>query len=772
MDIPAFIEEEKQLSEMFYDEAVCCKEYETLYYDNYILDNPQNETVIDNIVNGTGIQLMVAKPGAGKSKSILKSLEKFVAQDDSHFVVCVFPTRGLGEQMADEDGVYQLLGGDDFDEEARIIASVYEKIQIINELLYREKRKGRKLILFLDEAHMAVTQLGFRTEPIRNLIQDIEQNLFENVIMVTATPGPLTIFQFDKIFQFESTNTTPFIEELQIVETDDVASYIEILDYNKEFPFVRLNDKELINTIIDDNRALGLERLTAEDKGSQLYKDIVDEGKIDSASFRNGILTTNLLEAGISVTEYEDNIVPIFACPNSYISLDDMEQFFNRLRKQAGKTLKCVRVVLPKVKERDYDISLWDMENQKIYDFQDVSVSGKDLLINDTEELCNLSDGAYMIKIGFRTYPLEIRSTGNTADEVFSKDDRKPIVLAGHNFREMLEIQKANYEAVCVFEKKFKNYLAVMEQVRKKEKYDSFPEQVRKRLCLWDEEMLEEWTSCCISKMGELKSCISFENHQLKIDKMMVYMVSYKQYQKQFFYNHDFLKDEMEKRMGTKAVIVQIDTQKGKRKKKDTILSSTEPIWDGLEDLKAQIQDSLRKWYVPDYGEILQQDDKIAALFDYLTSRGIQEEIALQIMINSSEIKEVKEYAKWYEVIAGNNVLNKMKVLDKRVVNTYTRQVKEKLQVAIAYYVLGKKQKTMGITQKNINGILDLYVQFFGENKVPSKHTVKRLMQKMYKVKEVTKDGTIIVGTSLITNVNEIFKKRKPEQAEDGVVPF
>lgn len=113
MKIPEFLQVSEKVREILYGDNVCCREHETLYYDEYLLDNPQNETALDKIVSSKGIQLVVAQPGAGKSVSLLKSLNKLVDADDSYFVVAVFPTRGLGEQMAFEDGVDQLLGGDE-----------------------------------------------------------------------------------------------------------------------------------------------------------------------------------------------------------------------------------------------------------------------------------------------------------------------------------------------------------------------------------------------------------------------------------------------------------------------------------------------------------------------------------------------------------------------------------------------------------------------------------------------------------------------------------
>lgn len=708
MNIQHFIEESKKMRTILYGDNIYCKEQETLYYDNYILDNPQNEAALDNIVNSRGIQLVLAKPGAGKSVSLFNALHKFVSMDASHFVVAVFPTRGLGEQMAVWDGVDQLLGGDDFNEDSKIVASVYEKIADIKGLLYREKRKGKKLILLLDEAHLLTTQMNLRKKAISSLIRDIEKHLFENVILVTATPEPLTLFHCHKITCFERRNQTPFIEEIQIVEVDDVRGYIESLDYGKEFPFIRLNSKDMINSIIEDNTEIQFGRLTAEDKQTKLYMEIVNEEKIDASYGMDGILTTNLLEAGISITKYPENIVPVFACSSYFISLDDIEQFFNRLRKSEGKTLKCARIVLPKIKERE-----------------------------EAEESAE-------------TVP----------------------------FRSLPEIFERNEKVLTAFQETFCSYLEVMEQVRRKKGYLRLPDDLKRLCVLEDEALIEEWTNCCIRKMGELEPCLLFENQKLEIDKRMCYMVSYQQFQRQYYFNHDLLKEEVEQRMGTKTVLLQMDVKKTKRRKKKKLFDEKEPIWKDIEKIQLEIQHNLNCHYFLCENKFAQgyiyglENLKLKEAFDYLLSLGIMGNVALQIMVNSKDMKEVKQYGKQYQIILGNQILHKKEALDTDFLQVYTKEIKEKLQIAIAYYIQSTGKQSIRINEGHIKGIEAMYVTLFGTYKVPTNQAIKRLMKKMYKIKEVKKDGTVILATELITNMNSMFKKKSDLEEEEIKVPF
>lgn len=130
---------------------------------------------------------------------------------------------------------------------------------------------------------------------------------------------------------------------------DDPIEYIKGLDYSKEFPFIRLNNiKEIDNLIAQMPQTMA--RLTKDDRQTKTYLDIVEHGKIDAAGI-DGILATSIIEAGVSITDFPPNIVPIAVFPDNNISTDDIEQFLNRIRTKGNRHVKCARVVVRKPKQ-------------------------------------------------------------------------------------------------------------------------------------------------------------------------------------------------------------------------------------------------------------------------------------------------------------------------------------------------------------------------------------------------------------------------------------
>ena len=85
----------------------------------------------------------------------------------------------------------------------------------------RSQNKKQRIVLLLDEAHLLETQHLFRSDSIKGMIQCIENKLFDNVLLITATPEPLSLFRCDSIIEFMEENKLPSIGKIEILEVDN-----------------------------------------------------------------------------------------------------------------------------------------------------------------------------------------------------------------------------------------------------------------------------------------------------------------------------------------------------------------------------------------------------------------------------------------------------------------------------------------------------------------------------------------------------------------------
>lgn len=244
-----------------------------------------------------------------------------------------------------------MIGGDEFEiEDAQIIATTYEKIADIKYYVEYQKsmNKKSKFYLIIDESHILIMHNVFRRDAISNIIKSIEENVFDSVLLTTATAQAMSLFRADKIVEFYSPEIKPAMNRIEIIQTDDVVTYLKQLDFSKEFPLVRLNDKKLIEELIAANPSYA--RLTSEDKNTDIYKDLVEYSKIEQQN-KKGILSTSLIEAGLNILDYLSNMTMIAAFADNNICDDSIEQFLNRARRTDTRHIECAQIVLQKAKK-------------------------------------------------------------------------------------------------------------------------------------------------------------------------------------------------------------------------------------------------------------------------------------------------------------------------------------------------------------------------------------------------------------------------------------
>lgn len=767
------LKEAKPVRNILYGDGYYCKRIKNGAFSQYILDNKNNEKLLDEAIRSKGIKVVIAPTGAGKSYSLIERAKVLTSEDKNCKVIIALPLKTLTLQLGNQEGVYKMVGGDSFDIDSQIIATTYEKMFEIEDYILSQKYANQKckIHLILDESHLLVSQHLFRENAIKNIIRYIEQGYFDSVLLVTATPSPMSLFRCDEIIEFEGSNSTSAMDKIEIVVVDDVLEYIKNLDYDKEFPFIRLNNKakieELINTMPQK-----MIRIATEDKGSKYYKDIVDHSKIDNMGI-DGMLVTSVLEAGVNITDYPDNIVPIAVYTDWNISADDIEQFLNRIRRTTNKKVKCARVVLPKVRDRDYRAALVSGKGKLLCTFENIVVNDNSLEIYDVDKMDSLADGAYMVRIviGKSTIykPLTI-STGGTADiSRYCKMDSAPVVFKDIIFRPFIDILKSNYHMIDSLRARLQENIEALLELRKvRQQKEGLSDIEIGYLEMEDDVLIEKMTKGVIDDLGEMKYCLSYEENQIAVDKRVLYMLSYNQYQRQYYYNHNVLQKELAERMQTKVMIVGENINKGKHASS----YNAEDIWEDIENIRQLIicnddywnaiigRDSiyLRIGNRRKEIQMVREQTHLIKLLREMDKAGVSGGIALQILTSSRSKRKITQYINCHKVIINNQLLQKFSGRSIEEIPFYNKSKKEKMQAAIYCTLKNKGQTAYTINAKLIDDITECYKQSFALNvKTPSQIQIKRMLKIMYKAK-VDMKGSYIIKNELNVNETDVFK--------------
>ncbi|MBQ7065291.1 MAG: DEAD/DEAH box helicase [Lachnospiraceae bacterium] len=781
VNVQKIMQESHIVRDMFYRDGHECKKIKKCKYKQYLLDNKDNEKVLDEAIKSKGIKLVIAPTGAGKSYSLIERARILTSQDKNCKVIIALPTRTLALQVGNQKDVYKMVGGDNFDAKSQIIASTYEKMfEIENYIMAQRTLKQQvKIHLILDECHLLVSQHLFREQAIKSLIQYIEKNYFESTLLVSATPSPMSLFRADEIIQFQSTNRTPVIDKVEIVVVDDAAEYIKNLDFQNEFPFIRLNNKPEIDRLIKD-MSQKMARITRDDKNTSYYKDIVDNSKIDNTGI-DGMLATSVLEAGVNITDYPENIIPTAVFTDCKISTDDIEQFLNRVRRTAKNHVKCARVVLNRPKERELRAELITNTGNVVCRFSDLVLKMGNFYINDVAKMDTVADGDYKIRISigrniiYRT--LQVASIGGTDVSRYSKEDAMPLMFEEIGFRPFINILKANHRNIERFKESLQGYVDALQVHRERKKLnENLSDNKMDDLENKDEILIEKMAKGAIDDKGELKDCLSYVNGKILVDKRILYMVSYNQFQRQYYYNHEMLQKELKARMNTSVILRNENNEKGVH-----TAYNVKNIWEDIEHLRHMIvfDDEFWKALV---GEVncyttigikrneireIKKQQHLIELLQELDKSGVSGTVALQVLTFSKTKSKITQYANTHKMIINNQSLKKIQdearnTAEKVEIEKITflnKNLREKIQAAIFCYLEQGGKSSYKVTDMLAEEIISFYKKSFPLSvKFPTVRQIKSKLKQMYKTK-----GSDTIRNELHTDANYIFKLVKAD---------
>lgn len=684
------------------------------------------------------------------------------------------PTVDTTRQTGHIPDVTAMSGGDMFYTSKKITATTYEKLDKVHDYIRKQKAQGIKerYVLIIDECHYLVTQHKFRQGAMKEIISGIENNYYDNVILVTATPAPMPLFRCNKCIEFESDTYKPVMNRIEIELVDDVIEYVKNIDLDKCFPFVRLNDKDIIADLVK-NHLPSYAALTSEVKSSDLYNSIVDDETIQSSQYR-GILTTSVSEVGLNVTSYPSNMQMIAAFPDWNMSVDSIEQFFNRARRTGTSHIECAKVILPKPKA---DVAyLLDQDGKHICEFHDVVVEKDMVIIKDTSQMDRIPYGSYKIELGLyggkRKRKMYIQSCGESGECVYCKDS-EPVFFYVERFRSLMNILESNCRAGDRVVNTLQAYVDAFAEARsKKQIVENLSDDEMEGLMLDDNRLIEIMTLAGIGAQKELKDCLKYENGKIRTDYRLLYMVSYNQYQKQYLYNADRLKEELEARMKVRVDFVETATGKGKRE------YDRNNLWEGLEYVRKEVvcdehyYNAIVNWEENKYTSDIHHKDNISSirrtgymkeLMKDLEKLHLSKENILRVLVNSKSKGRVTKYKNAYILVTSNRMLEKFDGMNVKDIPLYSRGVKDTLQVAVYCYLKQKGCGCYNVTDALAKEILAFYKKVYPReaesiNEKTVKKSIRRLVQRMYKSK-----GSGAIRNQLKTDEKDIFAIEKSD---------
>ena len=245
-------------------------------------------------------------------------------------------------------------------------------------------------------------------------------------------------------------------------------------------------------------------------------------------------------------------------------------------------------------------------------------------------------------------------------------------------------------------------------------------------------------------------------------------MLSYNQYQRQYYYNHMVLQKELEERMQTKVMIVGENVNKGKHASS----YNAEDIWEDIENIRQLIicnddywnaiigRDSiyLRIGNKRKEIQMVREQTHLIKLLKEMDKTGVSGGIALQILTSSRSKRKITQYINCHKVIINNQLLQKFSGRSIEEIPFYNKSKKEKMQAAIYCTLKNKGQTAYTINAKLIDDITECYKQSFALNvKTPSQIQIKRMLKIMYKAK-VDMKGSYIIKNELNVNETDVFK--------------
>lgn len=324
-------------------------------------------------------------------------------------------------------------------------------------------------------------------------------------------------------------------------------------------------------------------------------------------------------------------------------------------------------------------------------------------------------------------------------------------------FKPIEDIFSANIKIAEQYQEKLNHFIRVLSE------NDTEPiTDIYEGMDLSDKTIVDVMIQAAISKAGALAPCMTYEHGIVSINKRSVFYISYSQYERQYAFYPDKLKEQLERRLGVPVHISEIDVEKGKK-----TVTIPEDIWKDCEEEKDFLKNNnvndicewilgkkpwpiyirqSKKWQDGIYS--VRQKEHLMQIMGDLYKLRMPEDIIIKVMTMSDKKAQLTKYKNAYKVIINNQSLQK----SDEIVIGY-KSPEDRLQVSIHSVISKKGVKSFNMNQSLLDEIEKDYQERFKTSEV-SKQKMKKLIKKMYKVKDEQAERYY---TDMRTNANDIF---------------
>lgn len=322
------------------------------FKDVYVDKQLKQEQLMDIIKDGHKNVLLNSATGSGKTTATVNALKRYLDTHDSAVAYIAMPSKALAQQTASNHNlgrafigrmnIQNVIHQNLAETKTKLFVGTYNKTKQVIQNLHAD---GKEVILVVDEIHKIVSDYGYRSEPINDMMTiAAEDNV--KLIGLSGTPEILDYSEFDAIYNVVQQNAIKPYSKIDFAIYQDAKSFEsettalifnEVKKGNKVLAFV--NNKKAIENI---KSVLTKKRIKVGTITSKTTREAEDESTykylVKNERFPNGtqvILATVAIADGINILNENSHYVCMISPHYSLSKLFDLatiKQAVNRFR--------------------------------------------------------------------------------------------------------------------------------------------------------------------------------------------------------------------------------------------------------------------------------------------------------------------------------------------------------------------------------------------------------------------------------------------------------
>ncbi|MGH2104160.1 DEAD/DEAH box helicase family protein [Aerococcus urinaeequi] len=343
-------------------------ELKTALKDIYVDRQLKQEQLMDIIQDGHKNVLLNSPTGSGKTTATVNALKRYLDMNDNAVAYIAMPSKALAEQTASNHNlgrafigrmhIQNVIHQNLTKTKMKLFVGTYNKTKQVVQNLHADEKE---VILVVDEVHKVISDLGFRSEPISDMMTiAAEDNV--KLIGLSGTPEILDYSEFDAIYNVVQQNAIKPYSKIDFAIYQDAKSFEsettalifnEAKKGNKVLAFV--NNKKAIENI---EKVLTKQRIKVGTITSKTAREAENETTykylVRNERFPNDtqvILTTTVIADGVNILNSSDYVCLI--SPHYSLSklfdLATIKQAVNRFRNPYKK------IIIPMFVKKDLE---------------------------------------------------------------------------------------------------------------------------------------------------------------------------------------------------------------------------------------------------------------------------------------------------------------------------------------------------------------------------------------------------------------------------------